>query len=442
MPATPFDSAIYGKFLGDADLTQLFSDSAEVRSMLIVEGALAWAQAGVGMIPAEAAAEIQKASYEVSIDPGGLAAATAQNGVCVPALVAAFRKAMDGAEAAQFIHWGATSQDIYDTGLALRLRRVCDIFEDRLQILSVELRSQARAHRALPMAARTWGTVATPTSFGAVVATWGRPCLSAQNALTRMRAQIAAVSLSGAAGTHAAMGPDGAEVRAQLADGLGLSDPGRSTHSTRDHITAFAAWMTGLAGSLMKMSEDLLSLSRSGEVSISGGGSSSTMPQKQNPVQASAMSALGHLIQGLNVTLQSAAAHRDQRDGTAWMREWLALPQMCMALGRMLAIAGELVPKIEPQPERMQHHIDPDGLGLIYAEALSFALARQMPRPDAQAKVKELCLDARAIGTPLAKLAAREWPTLDLDAIFSPEAQLGDAPSEADAFGQAVLATY
>ena len=126
MPASPFDSALYRDFWQDADTARLFTDSAEIRAMLLVWGALAKAQAAHGMIPETAAQAIQRGALEVQIDPAALAPETGRSGVVVPALVKAFRDALPGPEHRQYIHWGATSQDIMETGLVLRLRRAPD----------------------------------------------------------------------------------------------------------------------------------------------------------------------------------------------------------------------------------------------------------------------------------------------------------------------------
>jgi 3-carboxy-cis,cis-muconate cycloisomerase len=128
MPAAPADSAITRDLFGDAETAALFTDSAEVRAMLLVEGALARVQGALGLIPADAAAFIDRAAREVQIDPATLAAETARNGVPVPGLLAAFRKAAEAPDPMRWLHWGATSQDIIDTALALRLRRVLDLW--------------------------------------------------------------------------------------------------------------------------------------------------------------------------------------------------------------------------------------------------------------------------------------------------------------------------
>lgn len=431
MPAAPADSALYRRLFSDDETAALFTDSAEIRAMLLVEGALAQVQGRLGLIPAEAAAFIERSGREVQIDPAALAAGAASDGVPVPALVAAFRKAMEAPDHAQYLHWGATSQDILDTALALRLRRVIALWDGRLAVLAQALGGLARAHARLPMAARTYGQAATPTSFGAVVAGWGWPLLRHRARLAALAPDLALVSLGGAAGTLSAMGAEGPAVRAGLAAALGLGDPGHSWHAERDAIGAFAGWMAGLCASLGKMGEDLILMTQSGigEVALAGAGGSSTMPQKQNPVGPSVLVALARQVAALAAVMQGAGLHRQQRDGAAWFGEWLVLPQLCISTGRALALALDLAGRIAPRPEAMARNLD-DGTGLIHAEALSFALARHMPRPEAQARVKALCQAVAAGGGNLLARAAEAFPGLELTMAGG----LGTAPDEALAF--------
>lgn len=431
MPAAPADSAIYKDLLGDPETAALFSDSAELRAMLLVEGALARVQGALGLIPHDAAGFIDRASREVQIDPSALAVETARNGVPVPALLTAFRKATDAPDMMRWLHWGATSQDIMDTALALRVRRMLELWEARLGVLIAALGVMAAAHADLPMAARTYGQAATPSSFGALVASWGRPLLRHQQRLAAVRADVLNVSLSGAAGTLSAMGAQGPAVRAGLAKALGLSDPGASWHSERDGMAALAGWIAGLAATLGKMGEDLILLSQTGlsEVRIAGAGGSSTMPQKQNPVGPSVLVALARQVIGLASVLTGAGLHRQMRDGAAWFTEWLTLPQLCVSTGRVLALAGDLAARITPDAAAMARVLDADA-GTIHAEALTFALAGQMTRPEAEQQIKALCAQAIATGDDLRRLAETAWP--DLPDVWQPS--LGEAPAEARAF--------
>ena len=441
MAASVFDSPLYSRLFPSGEVGRLFTDSAEVRAMLLVEGALAKAQGALGVIPETAAAYIHRAAMEVQIDPAALADPTGQNGVSVPGLVAAFRTAMEAPEHAQYAHWGATSQDIIDTGLMLRLGRMLALQEEMLTDTLKALGRLAADHAATPMAARTYGQHATPTSFGATVAHWGSPLLDLLGELPALRQSTLWVSLSGAAGTSAALGPKAQETRAALAAALNLADPQRSWHSDRGPILRLADWQTRLALALGKMAEDLLLLTQTGmaEVSLGAAGASSTMPQKQNPVLPSAMAATARQAAGLNATLQGAALHRLDRDGAAWFTEWLTLPQLCLAATATLIHAQSLSKTLAPVPSAMLAAMT-DGQNLIHAEALSFALARHLPRPEAQAAIKALCKEAGASGADLAALAMQAYPDLDLAPVFDAAAQMGHAPDEAGRFAAAAQA--
>ncbi|KAF0676225.1 class-II fumarase/aspartase family protein [Profundibacterium mesophilum] len=435
MSGAPFASALYQGFWHDPRTGTLFTDSAEIRAMLLVWGALAEVQSEEGLIPDLAGPAIRRAAMEAAIDPGALSAQTARNGVVVPGLLEAFRAAIPGPEHRPFVHWGATSQDIMETGLVLRLRRALDLWEERLAAILETLGALARDHAETPMAGRTYGQLAAPTSFGAVAAEWGRPLLRHLDRLEEMRPRLLVVSLSGAAGTLSMMGAQGPRVRAGLAARLGLGDPEASWHAERDRIAELATWIAAVAGSLGKIGEDAGLLCQSGIEELSGGaaGASSTMPQKRNPVLPAQLAALARHAAGLSGLLQEGLVHRQQRDGAAWFGEWLALPPLCMALGRATQIAEELCAGLAPDITAMRAPLETPP-GLIHAEALSFALAARLPRPEAQQEIKRLCAEAAAQGTPLADLLERDHPGGDWTALTRPETQLGDAPRQARAF--------
>jgi len=440
MPASPFDSALYRDLMHDPETARLLADSAEVRAMLLVEGALAKVQARQGLIPETAAAAIQRDALEVVIDPAGLAAGTGQTGVPVPALVAAFRAAMQAPDHARFVHHGATSQDIIDTALVLRLRQMLALWETRLRATLTALAHHADIHAETPMAGRTWGQIASPTSFGAVIAAWGTPLIRHLDRLNALRPRLLVVSLSGAVGSGSALGPDPDGLRADLARTLNLGDPGASWHTARDAIGELAGWIALTTGTLAKMGKDiaLMTASERGEMRLATSGGSSTMPQKQNPVQPELLIALAGHTTALAAPLLHAQVHAGQRDGAPWFAEWLALPQLCMAMGRATTLARGLAETIHPNPDAMLHHIDP-GSGLIWAEALSFALAARMPRPEAQAVLKRLCREATA-ATPLPALMARDFPGTDWAALCTPATQWGTAPAQARSFARQVRA--
>lgn len=437
MAGSVYDSAIYSKLFGDKEIGMLFTDSAEVQALVLVEGALAKAQGKLGVIPQISAAAIHRASLEIPIDPSSLAQGTGTSGVMIPALVQAFRKAMEAPEHAQFVHFGATSQDIIDTGLALRLRQTLGIYDARLSKLIRHLGHMAQEAAEIPMAARTWGQNATPTTFGAVIATWGAPLIHALDTLPAVKTQVQRVSLSGAAGTLSAMGPLGPDVRAELAEGLGLSDPQDTWHSNRTGMAGLAAWITQTAASLAKIASDIDLMAQSGieDVSLGMSGSSSTMPQKQNPVVPAQIQAIAAHLNGLNHVMQASVAHKQARDGAAWMAEWMSLPQMCLGLGCALRQTLALCEGLQANEDAMQANLQ-GPLGLIYAESLTFLLAATMRRPDAQEAVKTLCQNSLSTNTPLRLLAQEKWPDLDLSTAFDPVATSGTSISDARRFAK------
>ncbi|MDX1781182.1 MAG: adenylosuccinate lyase family protein [Thalassovita sp.] len=441
MAASVFSSELYNRLFPVGDAGRLFTDSAEVRAMLLVEGALAKVQGQMGVIPEVSAQFIHRSSMELQIDPGGLADATGQNGVSVPGLVAAFRKLMEAPEHAQYAHWGATSQDIIDTGLTLRLRQYLSLLETGLKQMLGSLGQLAEKHADLPMAGRTWGQHATPITFGSTVARWGAPLLELLNEMPALRDQVLWVSLSGAAGTGSELGPQAVDMRKALAEALNLRDPVRSWHADRGPVLALAGWLSRLAAALGKFGEDLLLATQTGiaEVSLGGGGSSSTMPQKQNPVAPSAIVALARQAVGLNAILQGAGLHRQDRDGAAWFTEWMTLPQLCLSVASALEHGKALAASLTPDADAMAAALG-GYQGLIHAEALSFRLTQKMPRPDAQAAVKALCREAAASGAELSDLARAAYPDLPLHDIFDPARQTGSAPDDARAFARAVVA--
>ncbi len=441
MAASLFDSPHYARLFPTGEAGRLFSDTAEIRAMLLVEGTLAKVQGSLGIIPEDSAFFIHRSAMEVQIDPAGLVEATGANGVCVPGLVAAFRKAMEAPDHAQYVHWGATSQDVIDTGLMLRLRSLLTLCEKDLRAALAALATLAEAHADTPMSARTYGQHATLTSFGAQAAEWGNPLLGLLDELPGLRAACLMVSLSGAAGTSGAFGPQAPAIRAALAKDLNLADPGRSWHTDRTPILRIADWLTRSAQALGKLGEDLIAMAMSGigEVDLGGGGGSSTMPQKQNPVAPSALVALAAQARGHLATLQGAALQKHQRDGAAWFAEWLTLPQLCLSAASALTIAKDQAARLSPRVDAMAQSVN-EPLGLVHAEALSFALAATMPRPEAQAATKALCKEALASDTPLATLTARDFPALDTETLFTPGPQMGQAPTDARAFAAKVRA--
>ena len=438
MSGSVFDSPLHAKLFPTGDMGRLFTDTAEVRAMMLVEGSLAKVQGALGIIPELSAAAIHRASLELQIDPAGLGTATGINGVTVPGLVAEFRKLMQAPEHAQYLHFGATSQDISDTALMLRVRQLLGLQDTALRALLGDLARLAHDHAETAMVARTYGQSATLSSFGAMVAVWGNMLADLVDALPALRDGVLWVSLSGAAGTGSVLGPDPDRVRADLAAAVGLRDPKRSWHADRGPILRLAAWQTQVTAALGKMAQDILIMTQSGlkTVSLDAKGGSSTMPQKENPVQPSAIVALANMAAGLNATLTQVAQHREARDGAAWFTEWMSLPQLCLTSGSALILSGTMIAGLAPNAAALTTQIQNTD-DMILAEAITFALAHKIPRPDAADRVKAMVKEALAQDTRLLEIVKSQHPDLDL-AQFEPAKQLASAPHFARDFAARV----
>jgi 3-carboxy-cis,cis-muconate cycloisomerase len=252
------------------------------------------------------------------------------------------------------------------------------------------------------MAGRTRSQIATPTSFGLRIAGWLAPLARCRDRLRELRPRLMVVQLGGATGNLAVLGDQGIVVMEAVADELGLGCPAKPWHTERDAVVELANWLSMVSGLLGRIGADLILMGRSeiAEVTTGTGGGSSTMPQKQNPVLAETLVALARFNGGQAGLAQQALLHTEERDGTVWAVEWLALPQMLVATAAGLRHAATLAAGLRPRPERMAAAIASGG-GAAHAEAMAFALARSMPLSEAQGLVKAAAADQARLGGQL-----------------------------------------
>ncbi|TIS53643.1 3-carboxy-cis,cis-muconate cycloisomerase [Mesorhizobium sp.] len=346
MTVSPFDHPLLSGLLGDEEAARHFSVEADIAAMLGFERALAEAEAECGVIPREAGAAIVKALAAFRPDTAKLRAGVARDGVVVPELVRQIKAAVGG-QYSEFVHPGATSQDVIDTALVLRLRQVVEhigllLSENIVRLTGLEQEFGSRA-----LTAMTRMQPAIPIKVADRVASWRAPLERHQQRLTEQSSRLLVVQFGGAAGTLEKLGDKGAAVRAALAAKLGLSDAPQ-WHSQRDALVDFAGWLSLATGNLGKFGQDIALMAQAGtEIRLSGGGGSSAMPHKRNPVKAEAVVALAHFNAVQLSGMHQALVHEQERSGTAWTLEWLILPQMVMATAAALRLAAELAGQIE-----------------------------------------------------------------------------------------------
>jgi 3-carboxy-cis,cis-muconate cycloisomerase len=418
---TPF-SAIFVP----GDLRDAVSDLAWLQGMLDAEAALARACAAVGLVPKDAAARIGEACRAELYDPARLAEDGRAVGNPAEPLVRELRAAVGG-EATDYVHLGATSQDIVDTAAMLVSRRAVALVLAELDRLADGCAELARAHRSTPMAARTLLQQAVPTTFGLKAAGWLVAVVEADRRLAAVRDERLAAQLGGAAGTLAALGEDGLEVARRYAEELELAEPILPWHANRQRVAELGAALDGAAGAAAKIGRDVVLLAQSevGEVAEASGGRSSTMPQKRNPVRSTLAVACARLAHAHAGVLLGELAHEHERAVGGWHAEWEALSGALAFAGGSAAAAADAVAGLEVNAERMRANLEAGG-GLVVAERISFAVAPRLGRSEAHTVVAEA---ARAPSFRDALLAdARTGLTADeLDSLLDPTGYLGAA---------------
>jgi 3-carboxy-cis,cis-muconate cycloisomerase len=395
----------------DPAVSDRLSDAAYVRALLDVEIALARVQSKLGVIPAAAAPAIEGAARTLVIEPATLRSGVEQDGVPMLALVAALRQALGSgahAEMAQYVHWGATSQDIMDTALVLQLRGVLQHFRAASLQLLDELAELARTHRSTVLAARTHGQQALPTSFGVKVVVWMAPIVRHVRRLSELEARLLSVQLGGAAGTLAALAPHGIEVLDALAAELGLHVTSTPWHTQRDAIAELGSWLSLLTGSLGKLAQDVILMTQTEVGELAEGapgerGGSSSMPHKNNPMQSERVLAAARANASLLSALHHALVQEHERATHGWQVEWLALTPMLQHTGAALLTTRDLARRLLVFPERMRENLERNH-ALALSEAAVVELARRMPRTEAFALVKRASI--AAIGQSRSLLAA------------------------------------
>ena len=328
---------------GDPEIETLLGDDAQVAAMIRVEIALAQAEAGAGMIGADAAAAIAAGLADFAPDWDDLATGIARDGVVIPSLVAQMRRRIASPHA-EALHKGATSQDIIDTALMLQLAEIIGVFVSRLTTLLDQLDGLNSRHGAQVLMAHTRMQQALPYTFGAKLATWIAPLRRHLAALQAARRSLLVIQLGGPIGDRSSFGAHGEAVARGMAKqlDLGLAEPWQTA---RDPLIGFASTLSLITGTLGKMGADvaLLAQNEIAAVVIAGGGGSSSMPHKSNPVNAEVLVALARYNAGLVGTLQQAMVHENERSGAAWTLEWLTLPRILVTTGASLRLAGLLI---------------------------------------------------------------------------------------------------
>jgi 3-carboxy-cis,cis-muconate cycloisomerase len=377
-------------------MSDVFTTRGRIRAMLEVEAALAEVQSALGVIPSTAAKPIRDAARAELYDDAALAEEGRRAGNLAIPLVRSLteRVGTTDADAARYVHWGATSQDIIDTGLVLQLRESVPRVLTDLERAANAAAAHAKRHSRTVMAGRTWLQQSTPITFGLKSAGWF-------DALTRVRRNLRdslertlVLQFGGASGTLAALGPRGTGVADALGARLQLDVPALPWHTHRDRIAMLACALGVAAGTLGKIGRDLALLAQTEVDEVhdrpEDAGGSSTMPQKQNPVHAATAVAVATRAPGLVATILSAMPQEHERGLGHWQAEWDSLPSLITAVAESAAAIAASLEGLIVNPARMTANLDITH-GLIMAEAVTMRLAPRLGKANAHAIVAAAC---------------------------------------------------
>lgn len=440
MPSTVFDSDIFKDMFGTAEMRAVFSDDNLLKCYIEAEVALAAAQGRTGVIPQEAADAIAKAAPGLVLDVPALKHEAENVGYPILGLVRQLSAKLG--DAGRFVHWGATTQDIMDTGAVLQIRAALDIIERDLKAVSAALAGLATKYRNTPMAGRTHLQQALPITFGYKCAIWLSMLDRHMQRLAELKPRVLVAELGGAAGTLASLGDKGLAVRREYARELKLGNPSITWHVARDAVVETVQFLGLVTGSLGKIGFDMMlmmatELAEAFEPFASHRGASSTMPQKRNPISSEILVANAKAVRQHAGLMLDAMIQDFERATGPWHVEWMAVPESFILTAGSLAQAKFMLEGLVVDESRMRKNLDLTQ-GLIVAEAVMMGLAPHLGRQTAHDVVYDACRKALADGRSLASVltenetVAKALPAEQIRALCDPANYLGSAPDMVD----------
>lgn len=441
------DSVFFGDNYSTPESRKIFSDERRVQRWLQVEAALAGAQGELGIIPRAAAAEIKRRCAGAALNPARIAQKIHLLGHSLVPILKELEKTCRN-KAGEYIHYGATTQDIQDTAQALEMRDILDIVSRDTAVLMRLIVKLAVRHRKTLITGRTHGQAALPTTFGLKTASWLDELHRSAERVRRLRGESLCAQLFGGVGTQSAIGPDPKKLLGLFSKKLGLAAPETAWHSSRDRIASFGSALAILAGCLGRIGNEICALRSSevgelGEFSLAEKVGSSTMPHKRNPNRAEQLVVLARLTAASLPPLMEGLIHQHERDGRALRLEWAALPTLCMNTAGALALAKAVVGTMQVLESRMAENAVKLA-HLLCSEAVMFELGRKVGKQTAHSILHEIYGEGnqdreefvnRALANPEFR---KHFGKTELLRMLDPYAQTGTAAAQTDAVVKAV----
>jgi len=401
MPTTMIDSEIFRDWFGNQEMREVFTDEHRLQRWLDVEAALARVQGKLGIIPQEAAEEISAKAKIANFNLHEFKKEADRTVHPIMPLIWGLQKVCQK-ENGEYIHWGATTQDIMDTGMMLQIKEASVILFrdlDRIEEILIKL---AQKYRSNPMAGRTHGQHGLPLTFGFKVAVWLAEVRRHLKRWEQSRERILVGNLSGAVGTHAAMGTSGIEVEKGVMEELGLGQPEITWHPARDRTAEFVSLLASICATLGKIAKEVINLQKTEVAELAepfalGKVGSSTMPQKRNPHLCEAILAISKMVRYQAALALEAMIQEHERDMASWMVEWELVPQACILTSGLLKHSKAILRDLGVNQERMRSNLEATK-GLILSEPVMFALAEKVGHHAAHRIIYEIAMKAHETG--------------------------------------------
>jgi 3-carboxy-cis,cis-muconate cycloisomerase len=443
MPTSILDSDYFKDMFGDKSMRSIFSDDNRVMAWLKTEVALAIAQEQAGLIPEGTATKIEQSAKLENLDMLAMKEAFDKVGFPILPFVAQLNKACDP-ETARWVHYGATTQDILDTGTVLQMRDALAWMEPQLEAILSALAQLAKKHRNTVMAGRTFQQQAAPITFGYKAAIWLDELLRHQERLVQLKERLLVGQCSGAVGTFATLGHQGLEVQKRMFAHLGLKMPAISWHVARDSWAEMVTWLATTAATLAKIANEIAILMRSeiGELSEpfeSGRGASTTLPQKRNPIACEPIIANALKLRELVSSQLTSMIQEHERGALGQMHlEWMVIPEAFVLFSGILKHSRFILENLWVGPEQMRKNLDIGG-GLLMSEAVMMGLAPKLGKAKAHHIVYGAAAKAMDSGITLREALLAESEITDIlsvseiDGLLDPANYVGVAPAMVDA---------
>lgn len=432
------DFLILGDNFGTKEMRAIWSEQHRLVKQVDVEVALAKAEGELGVIPAKIANLIVEKADASKLSIEKIANEAVKDKHSLMSTINALQEQIG--EAGQFIHYGATTQDIVDTATVLQLKESFAIIERDTKHIALELKRLAKQYQFLPMVGRTHGMQALPTTFGFKLAVWLDEFIRHLQRLSEIKQRVLVGNISGAVCTYASIGQLGSKVEERALTLLELNIPNIGWQAARDRFSEYASVIALISGSLGKIGNEFYNLMRTEineveEPFSEGKIGSTTMPHKRNPAALEGLASLTAPLLKSVALIHESMKVEHERDAMSWRAEWIALPEINLYISAQLQTALTVLKGLKVNAERMLANLSLQN-GLLLSEKVMFEIGKRLGKQTAHKLVYASAMKAFEQNKKFKAVLLddpilnKEFTESELDNWLNPINYLGSAPEK------------